>query len=118
LPNIGSGGLGVGAGLAPSYTFESRQPAASEANSRKPGLKQHKLKATGGAGFSSQNTAAEASYSQNEQPRRESNRTPRRTLGVLVNNNIGANTNEPSSATGVGASSKISWPSQAGQNMK
>jgi len=88
-------------------------------NSRKPALKAHKLKSSQGAGFSSQNTATEASYSQNE-PRRESNnRTPRRTLGVLVNNNMGANPNEvASSSGGLPPPSKISWPSQAGKNVK
>ena len=36
----------------------------------------------------------------------------------MVNNNIGGNTTEASSTAGVGAAGKISWPSQAGKNVK
>jgi hypothetical protein len=86
-------------------------------------VKKHNLKSGAGAGFSSQNTSMETSHLTQSEPRRESNRTPRRALGVLVNNGMGQNnglgtkTNEMASNAGLGSSSKISWPSQAGKNL-
>ena len=98
------------------------------------------MKTTGGAGFSSGTSAsggATGASSTYEPQGASVRRTPRRTLGVL-NNNGNAFSNSGAGATpgvlpgssdvpsphevgvggGLGGASQISWPSQAGKNMK
>jgi hypothetical protein len=67
----------------PSYKFESGsiKPPLEDKN-----LQKIKIKSTGGAGFSSQGSTSTATVNE---PTSAQRRTPRRTLGVLVNENNG-----------------------------
>lgn len=133
LPKISGNSLGGGLG-ATSYQFEVKQrspepkgPSASAVDHSK-----FKLKSTGGAGFSSSQVNSQVGTSvSNYEPSSASRRTPRRTLGALINGNNGGvagmsgavatNHNqgtEISTAGGLGGASSIQWPSAAAQNMK
>jgi len=132
LPKISGNSLGGGLG-ATSYQFEVKQ--RSPENKPTSAVVDHskfKLKSTGGAGFSSSQMNSQAGTStSNYEPSSASRRTPRRTLGALINSNNGGVANmggaaapnqsqgtEISTTGGLGAASGVQWPSHAAQNMK
>jgi len=115
LPQINMNGRGeMGSGLgggARSYKFEAGNSKPSEENKNDPG--KFKGVSTRGAGFSSSSTADNSGY----EPTSGQRRTPRRTLGVLLNENNGVKAQESmGSSSGMGTSA-ISWPSQTGNNL-
>ena len=128
LPRIGAGGLDP-----TSYQFEAKQRSPEKkTQSQAADHAKFKLKSTGGAGFSSGQVGSQLGTSiSNYEPSSASRRTPRRTLGVIMNSNNSGIANigssllpkpsqgaESSAAGGVGGAANIQWPSQAGQNMK
>lgn len=121
LPKIGAGGL-AGA----SYQFEaSKRSPETKAQSQAVDHSKFKLKSTGGAGFSSSQVDSQLGTSiSNYEPSSASRRTPRRTLGALMNSNSSGVANiggsllakpsqgaEVSAAGGLGGASSIQWPS-------
>lgn len=84
LPKIG-GAMGGGLGST-SYQFETKQRSPEKAGGAD--ASKFKLKSTGGAGFSSSQTSSQVGASiSNYEPSSASRRTPRRTLGAVLNAN-------------------------------
>ena len=101
----------MGAGLnggAPSYKFEAGGASEENKDLSQPDSHKFKVGSNRGAGFSSISTNSGPQYEPSSGTQR---RTPRRTLGVLPNENNGVKATET-----MGSASAISWPSQAGNN--
>jgi len=100
LPKISGNSLGGGLG-ATSYQFEVKQRSPeNKAASAVVDHSKFKLKSTGGAGFSSSQINSQAGTStSNYEPSSASRRTPRRTLGALINSNNGGVANMGGAAT-------------------